>query len=90
MNPDKFVIRRHGPFVSADGNLFTGTGIKIDIETEDITVKGSLQFGKLTPLRYDIMGPFRYVPLMECRHMVVSMSHTVNGTLHVNGNAMYL
>ena len=86
--PDRFVIRRNGPLVRADNNLFTGSGIKIDIETEDITVKGGLRFGNLTPLHYDIMGPFRYAPLMECRHTVVSMSHTVNGTLRVNGKEM--
>ncbi len=54
MNPDKFVIRRHGPFVSADGNLFTGTGIKIDIETEDITVKGSLRCATILWGRFDM------------------------------------
>ena len=33
------------------------------------------------------MGPFRYVPFMECRHSVVSMKHTVNGSININGKA---
>ena len=30
------------------------------------------------------MGPFAYIPGMECRHAVYSMKHTVNGELRVN------
>ena len=31
------------------------------------------------------MGPFAYIPGMECKHAVYSMKHTVNGELKVNG-----
>lgn len=41
--------------------------------------------GSFAPLKYDIMGPFQYVPLMQCRHTVYSMQHKVDGTLSVNG-----
>lgn len=34
--------------------------------TLQITVKGSLDFGLLFPLKYGIMGPFMLVPFMEC------------------------
>ena len=47
--------------------------------------KGELRFGALTPLKYDIMGPFSFVPALECRHSVISMRHTVNGWLDING-----
>ncbi len=47
--------------------------------------KGELKFTELTPLEYDIMGPFKLVPFMECRHSVVSMRHRVNGEIFVNG-----
>ena len=30
------------------------------------------------------MGPFSYIPGMECRHAVYSMKHTVNGEIRVN------
>lgn len=51
----------------------------------DLTVKGSVKFQQITPISYDIMGPFRYVPFMECRHSVFSMTHRVDGCLTVNG-----
>ena len=31
------------------------------------------------------MGPFKYVPFMECRHSVFSMKHRVDGKLVING-----
>ncbi len=65
-------------------NLFSERGLTLDIKTDEITVCGSLTFGTLSPIRYDIMGPFRYVPLMECRHSVFNMTHTVSGALTIN------
>ena len=32
----------------------------------------------------NIMGPFTYIPNMECNHGVVSMSHTINGSIQLN------
>ena len=46
---------------------------------------GELKFGRLTPIKNDIMGPFRFVPFMQCRHSIRSMRHTVNGELLING-----
>ena len=66
-------------------NQFGQTGLRLALHAPQLNAAGSLQFGPLTPLRYDIMGPFRFVPFMECRHSVFSMRHTVNGCLTVNG-----
>lgn len=60
-------------------------GFALDIRTDKLSAVGEVRFGELSPLRYDIMGPFRYVPFMECRHSVVSMRHSVNGRILVNG-----
>lgn len=66
-------------------NRFGAEGITLNIQTEAIRASGSLRFGPFTPIRYDIMGPFRYVPFMECRHTVISMRHLVNGEITVDG-----
>jgi len=66
-------------------NSFFDQGLKLNIKTDEVTACGNLKFGPLSPIRYDIMGPFRYVPFMECRHSVFSMTHTVNGVINVNG-----
>lgn len=31
------------------------------------------------------MGPFQFVPFMQCRHSVFSMKHQVNGQITING-----
>ena len=54
------------------------------IHTPELYVKGKLKFGALTPLRYDIMGPFAFVPFLECRHFVWSMRHSVCGSVQIN------
>lgn len=53
--------------VTAGGNHFSSTGLSLAVEQPDCQAHGSLSFGPLTPLRYDIMGPFRYVPGQEYR-----------------------
>ena len=71
--------------VTIGPNVFTRQGIKLDIHRPELTVTGKLTFGEFTPLAYDIMGPFKYVPFMQCRHSVFSMGHRVDGKLTING-----
>ncbi len=82
---EQFSCSGHKPQVKIGENEFGKQGIKLNIKSDKITVCGSLEFGPLSPILYDIMGPFRYVPFMECRHSVASMTHTVSGCLNING-----
>ena len=72
--------------VESEENYFGQDGIRLNLH-EPVKVVGSLSFGPFTPLWYDIMGPFKYMPFMECRHSVFSMHHRVNGSLEVDGVA---
>ena len=71
--------------VKIGGNLFSRQGCRLDVRTEELTVQGELRFGPFAPISYDIMGPFKYVPFLECRHSVFSMKHRVDGSLIING-----
>ena len=66
-------------------NRFGKSGIRVNIDNPGVRVKGKLDFGAITPIRYDIMGPFALIPFMECRHAVYSMRHPVNGRVVING-----
>lgn len=77
-------FRRTGKNIFIDGNRFGEKGVRLAIQTPDVTVRGKLHFGSLTPLKYDIMGPFSFIPFLECRHSVWSMEHTVRGTVYIN------
>ncbi len=66
-------------------NRFGKAGVSLDMHTPNFRVEGAVRFGAFTPIRYDIMGPFQYVPFMQCRHSVSSMRHRVDGEIRVNG-----
>ena len=71
--------------VTIDSNVFTKQGCSLDVQTEGLSLRGELTFGEFAPIAYDIMGPFKFFPFMECRHSVFSMKHRVDGKLMLNG-----
>lgn len=77
--------KKKGLKVSIGHNRFSERGIRIHIHTKELQMDGVVRFGQLSPIEYDIMGPFSYIPHMECRHKIVSMKHSVTGTVRING-----
>jgi tocopherol cyclase len=76
-----------GVFKIAIGeNRFSKESINLDLPE----VKGTLHFKNCIswPTRWyspGIMGPFTFVPFMECYHGIVSMDHSMYGQLEVQG-----
>lgn len=81
----KMIYREKPLFVKIGNSVFSEEGIKLDIRTDNLTAQGALRFGELAPIRYDIMGPFKFVPFMQCRHSIYSMSHRIDGRITING-----
>ncbi len=71
--------------IRAGNSLFTTEGIRLDIQDDNVRAIGRINFTESDKIRYDIMGPFRFLPFLQCRHSVVSMSHLINGRLMING-----
>jgi len=67
---------------------FGGQGIDLHIRRDGLSLCGSLRYGPFTPLRSDIMGPFRFFGGMQCAHGVVSMGHPLSGALALNGECL--
>lgn len=67
---------------------FQAEGVQLQVEGEGLALHGSLRFGPFLSLRSDIMGPFRFMPGMECVHGVHSMGHALEGTLYLNGRRL--
>ncbi len=74
---------------------FTRQAIKLDIEAGETStgqaLKGTIRFGNwdgwpVTLTRPGVMGPYSFVPLMECNHGILSMDHTLSGELVVAAN----
>lgn len=64
--------------------VFSHEEIILDYKDDELTLDGKICFEELSPIHYDIMGPFKYVPYMQCRHSVYSMCHKINGEIQVN------
>ena len=81
---------KHNPFLIKIGNnIFSKDGIYIDIKSNNIKVNGSIKYSKSKNIRSNfikpnIMGPFSYIPFMECNHAILSMQNIANGTINLN------
>ena len=77
---------KNEPMGFSIGDCYFGRdGMILHISEDGISADGRLIFGPFSNIRYDIMGPFKYMPLMECRHSIKSMSHPVCGEITLNG-----
>ena len=66
-------------------NYFSRDEISLDLPN----IKGDLKFRNLSPwsnsfLSPGIMGPYSFIPFMECYHGIVSMDHDILGSLKYN------
>lgn len=77
------------PFqVQIGGSSFGGQGICLHIRRDGLSLRGALRYGPFTALRSDIMGPFRLFAGMQCSHGVISMGHSLEGILELNGERL--
>ena len=70
--------------VKAGDCCFSESGISLNYHSDSCRLEGALRFASLSPIAYDIMGPFALVPFMQCRHDVYSMMHRIDGQITVN------
>ncbi|MFA6128633.1 MAG: tocopherol cyclase family protein [Bacteroidales bacterium] len=68
-------------------NRFSSEGMELNIDRQDLKLIGKLEFHH--PVHWPsrlwspgIMGWYSFVPAMECYHAVVSLDHSVFGSLH--------
>ena len=80
----KEAYKKGKDFIQIDDNYFGRKGLRLHIKTEDVCAIGRIEFGEISPLRYDIMGPFVLVPFMECRHSIYSMRYAICGNMCIN------
>ena len=75
--------RRHS--LKIGNNYFNRNEISLDLPF----LKGDLKFKNLSPwsnsfLSPGIMGPYSFIPFMECYHGIISMNHDISGSLKYN------
>ncbi|MCB9345635.1 MAG: hypothetical protein H6576_18255 [Lewinellaceae bacterium] len=75
--------------VHIGSNLFTSKSLQLDL----LQAKGELHFKNQVPWSSSwyspgIMGPYSFVPFMECYHGILSMDHIIEGCLTINGEEL--
>lgn len=74
-------------------NLFSMDTIHLELEEDGFRLDANLRCRnalllKTSLLSPSIMGPFSYLPGMQCNHGVLSLAHDVMGSLFLNGTAI--
>ena len=74
-NKDKFEIE-------IGDNFFSNQQIRLNMKNDGLSLRGQLRFENRiaypkTLWRPGIMGPFTFVPLMECYHGIVNIHHDI-------------
>lgn len=80
------------PFsIKIGNNFFSKEYISIDIEEEkqNIKIHGKIKYLNSQNintnfLNPNIMGPFSYIPFMECNHAILSMKNKTQGSICIN------
>ena len=83
-NFEDFIPNSKIHHVRISKNIFKSDCISLELPE----IEGELIFEKLSPWSNSIfspgiMGPFSFVPFMECYHGILSMNHTIKGKLKI-------
>ncbi len=83
---DKFAVR-------IGNHKFTGASLSLKPGGKGLPVEGELKFRHIRRLPKSlllpgIMGPFTYVPFMECHHGIVNIHHEITGVLKIAGKTI--
>ncbi len=86
---DSFIPATDRFEISIHDNRFTEQHLQLNLPE----LKGNLQFSGNVPWPNNwyspgIMGPYTFLPFMECYHGIVSMDHAVSGQLEVEGEML--
>jgi hypothetical protein len=87
---DAFSFSRDEFGVTVGENRFSLRGIDLSLRDGEGDVEAHLAYSGITPLPFslgspNIMGPYAYVPFMECYHGVGSLDHRVDGEVRIDG-----
>lgn len=84
----EFLAQKDRLQIQLGPSLYTEKGVSLHIEREGVSLCGAIHCDPFLTLKSDIMGPFRFLPGMECSHGVISMAHSLDGQLALNGHTM--
>ncbi len=90
---EEFAFSKEKFAVSIGNNHFSKDILILDILDGAHSIKGDIRMADHVNLsdkkkkKVDIMGWYKFVPFMQCYHGVVSLNHTLSGTITKNNQA---
>jgi len=94
-NIDDFDFSYEPFLIKVGNNIFSKEGIHIDIkdEAQNLKINGEIKYTNnknidTNFMNPNIMGPFSYVPFMECNHAILSMKNNANGSIDINNTVI--
>ena len=95
-NIDDFKFNFEPFYIKIGDNFFSKDAIHIDINdaTQNLIVFGDIKYSNNKNIRTNffnpnIMGPFSYIPFMECNHAILSMKSRADGEIIINKNKLF-
>ena len=87
----KFEYSKTDFSIRIDDNTFDRNKIYLNLQQGEFRVRGMLKFYDIIPFpktifNPGIMGPFSFVPFMECYHDIINIQHSIEGCLEIDGN----
>ncbi len=76
--------QQSGHEVCIGDSCFSPTNINVDIKDGEKTVTGHVGFNNNKMLKKNVMGPFSYMPKMQCNHCIISMDSDLTGQLTID------
>lgn len=80
-------------YIKIGKSFFSKNRIKIDVkdDTQNLRIYGDIKYSNSKNistnfLNPNIMGPFSYIPFMECNHAILSMRNRADGFIDINNN----
>ncbi|MDO8123651.1 MAG: tocopherol cyclase family protein [Candidatus Hermodarchaeota archaeon] len=79
--------------ISIRDNEFRMDGIDLHLKANKHEISGSLQFGEIIPWPVSrftpgAMGPFRFIPGMQCLHGILSFDHKLQGNVIIDNRGI--
>jgi len=88
-----FSFNKNNFDIQVGDSVFSADNVLLNINSPLINVSGRLSYSgsvkyPTSMLSPGIMGWYSFVPFMECKHAVVSVSHRIDGSLLIDGELL--
>jgi tocopherol cyclase len=87
----KFKYSKTDFSICIDDNTFDRNKIYLNLQQGEFRIRGMLEFYDIIPFpktifNPGIMGPFSFVPFMECYHDIINIQHRIEGSIFIDDN----